>query len=389
MEAPPLKTVALHATHQQLGAKIVPFAGYAMPVRYSSDLEEHHTVRRGVGIFDVSHMGEFRLRGPRALDLIQRTTSNDASKLAPGKAQYSCLPNANGGIVDDLLVYMLGEEDYFLVVNASNIDKDWNWLQQHNTEGVPMENLSDQLSLFAVQGPKAAEALRSLTDADLAAIPYYSFVQGTFAGAPGVIISATGYTGAGGFELYVPNEHAAAVWDKIMEAGKPFGLKPIGLGARDTLRLEMGYCLYYLAARSGPGLDYQVYQRLHQQRQPQSPKGRRRAAQARGLRDGWPRRPAPQPLPPCRCPGPGHRRSDQRRAVADPQPGHWPGLRQDGVCRSRHVHFCAGARQKPARYREQAAAGARHRGGIGFTKYPHLSLRAQRSGARQSHPNDT
>jgi len=244
MEATPLKTVALHATHQQLGAKVVPFAGYAMPVRYSSDLEEHHTVRRGVGMFDVSHMGEFRLRGPRALDLIQRTTTNDASKLAPGKAQYSCLPNAAGGIVDDLLVYMLAEEDYFLVVNASNIDKDWNWLQAHNTEGVAMENLSDQLSLFAVQGPKAAAALRSLTDADLAAIPYYSFVQGTFADAPGVIISATGYTGAGGFELYVPNEHAAAVWDKIMEAGKPFGIKPIGLGARDTLRLEMGYCLY-------------------------------------------------------------------------------------------------------------------------------------------------
>jgi aminomethyltransferase len=244
MDASPLKTVALHDTHQQLGAKIVPFAGYAMPVRYSSDLEEHHAVRRGVGIFDVSHMGEFRLRGPQALDLIQRTTSNDASKLKPGKAQYSCLPNTEGGIVDDLLVYMLADEDYFLVVNASNIEKDWNWLQQYNTRGVEMENVSDQLSLFAVQGPKAAAALRSLTDVDLAAIPYYSFVQGTFADAPGVIISATGYTGAGGFELYVPNEHAADVWAKIMAAGQPFGIKPIGLGARDTLRLEMGYCLY-------------------------------------------------------------------------------------------------------------------------------------------------
>jgi aminomethyltransferase len=244
MEATPLKTVALHDTHQQLGAKIVPFAGYAMPVRYSSDLEEHHTVRRGVGIFDVSHMGEFRVRGPQALALIQRTTSNDASKLQPGKAQYSCLPNTEGGIVDDLLVYMMGEEDYFLVVNASNIEKDWNWLQQHNTEGAEMENVSDQLSLFAVQGPKAAAALASLTAIDLASIPYYSFVQGTFAGAPNVIISATGYTGAGGFELYIPNEHAADVWNKIMEAGQPFGLKPIGLGARDTLRLEMGYCLY-------------------------------------------------------------------------------------------------------------------------------------------------
>ena len=244
METTPLKTVALHDTHQQLGAKIVPFAGYAMPVRYSSDLEEHHAVRRGVGIFDVSHMGEFRLRGPQALNLIQRTTSNDASKLQPGKAQYSCLPNAEGGIVDDLLVYMLGDEDYFLVVNASNIDKDWQWLQQHNTGGVPMENLSDQLSLFAVQGPKAAAALQALTEVDLATIPYYSFVQGAFAGAPNVIISATGYTGAGGFELYVPNEHAARVWAQIMEAGQPFGLRPIGLGARDTLRLEMGYCLY-------------------------------------------------------------------------------------------------------------------------------------------------
>jgi aminomethyltransferase len=244
MDSAPLKTVALHATHQQLGAKIVPFAGYAMPVRYSSDLEEHHAVRRGVGIFDVSHMGEFRLRGPKALDLIQRTTSNDASKLQPGKAQYSCLPNTEGGIVDDLLVYMLGEDDYFLVVNASNIDKDWEWLHKHNTEGVEMENVSDRLSLFAVQGPKAAEALQVLTDVDLKSIPYYSFVQGTFAGAPGVLISATGYTGAGGFELYIPNEHAPQVWQRIMDAGQPFGLKPIGLGARDTLRLEMGFCLY-------------------------------------------------------------------------------------------------------------------------------------------------
>jgi aminomethyltransferase len=239
-----LKTVPLNDVHQQLGAKMVPFAGYNMPVRYSSDLDEHHTVRRAVGIFDVSHMGEFRVRGPQALDLIQRVTSNDASKLQPGKAQYSCLPNTQGGIVDDLLVYKLAEEDYLLVVNASNIDKDWNWIQQHNTQGAEMENVSDTISLFAVQGPKAIQALQSLTDTDLTAIPYYSFVQGTFAGAPNVIISATGYTGAGGFELYVPNEHAKQVWDKVMEAGKPFGLKPIGLGARDTLRLEMGYCLY-------------------------------------------------------------------------------------------------------------------------------------------------
>ncbi|UYZ63286.1 glycine cleavage system aminomethyltransferase GcvT [Hymenobacter weizhouensis] len=239
-----LKTVPLNDVHQQLGAKMVPFAGYNMPVRYSSDLDEHHTVRRAVGIFDVSHMGEFWVRGPQALDLIQRVTSNDASKLTPGKAQYSCLPNEEGGIVDDLLVYMLAENDYLLVVNASNIGKDWNWIQRHNTKGAEMENVSDDISLFAVQGPKAITALQPLTDADLSSIPYYSFVQGTFAGAPNVIISATGYTGAGGFELYVPNEHARQVWEKIMEAGQPHGLKPIGLGARDTLRLEMGYCLY-------------------------------------------------------------------------------------------------------------------------------------------------
>ncbi|GGE94820.1 glycine cleavage system aminomethyltransferase GcvT [Hymenobacter cavernae] len=239
-----LKTVTLNEVHQQLGAKMVPFAGYNMPVRYSSDLDEHHTVRRAVGIFDVSHMGEFRVRGPHALDLIQRVTSNDASKLADGKAQYACLPNNEGGIVDDLLVYRLADQEYMLVVNASNIEKDWNWISQHNTEGAELENVSDEISLFAVQGPKAAAALQPLTDADLGSIPYYSFVQGTFAGAPNVIISATGYTGAGGFELYVPNEHAKTVWDKIMEAGQPYGLKPIGLGARDTLRLEMGYCLY-------------------------------------------------------------------------------------------------------------------------------------------------
>ncbi|WP_310393214.1 glycine cleavage system aminomethyltransferase GcvT [Hymenobacter sp.] len=239
-----LKTVTLNDTHRQLGAKMVPFAGYDMPVRYSSDLDEHHTVRRAVGIFDVSHMGEFRLRGPQALDLIQRVTSNDASKLADGKAQYSCLPNHDGGIVDDLLVYKLADNDYLLVVNASNIEKDWNWIRHHNTQGVEMEDISDRTSLFAVQGPKANAALQTLTDVDLSSIPYYSFVQGTFAGAPDVIISATGYTGAGGFELYIPNESAAAVWDQVMTAGRPYGIKPIGLGARDTLRLEMGYCLY-------------------------------------------------------------------------------------------------------------------------------------------------
>ena len=239
-----LKTVTLDSKHRELGAKMVPFAGYDMPVRYSSDLDEHHTVRRAVGMFDVSHMGEFRLRGPQALDLIQRVTSNDASKLTDGKAQYSCLPNHDGGIVDDLLVYKLADNDYLLVVNASNIEKDWAWIRHHNTQGVEMEDISDRTSLLAVQGPKAQAALQALTDVDLGSIPYYSFVQGTFAGAPDVIISATGYTGAGGFELYIPNESAALVWDKIMLAGQPYGIKPIGLGARDTLRLEMGYCLY-------------------------------------------------------------------------------------------------------------------------------------------------
>ena len=239
-----LKTVTLNDVHRQLGAKMVPFAGYYMPVRYSSDLDEHHTVRRAVGIFDVSHMGEFRVRGPHALALIQRVTTNDASKLQDGQAQYSCLPNAQGGIVDDLLVYRLAADDYLLVVNASNIEKDWNWISQHTTAGAELENISDQISLFAVQGPHATQALQTLTDVDLSGIPYYSFVRGTLAGVPDVLISATGYTGAGGFELYVPNAHARQVWDQVMAAGAPHGIKPIGLGARDTLRLEMGYCLY-------------------------------------------------------------------------------------------------------------------------------------------------
>ncbi|MDX5436915.1 MAG: glycine cleavage system aminomethyltransferase GcvT [Pontibacter sp.] len=239
-----LKKIALNDAHEALGAKMVPFAGYNMPVRYSSDIEEHKTVREAVGIFDVSHMGEFMLRGPKALDLIQRITSNDASKLADGKVQYSCLPNENGGIVDDLLVYRFSEEEYMLVVNASNIDKDWNWVSKYNTEGVEMENISDEMSLFAVQGPKTADALQSLTKIDLSSMVYYTFEKGEFAGVPDVIVSATGYTGAGGFEIYVKNEDAKKVFDAIMEAGKPYGIKPIGLGARDTLRLEMGFCLY-------------------------------------------------------------------------------------------------------------------------------------------------
>lgn len=239
-----LKKIALNDVHEALGAKMVPFAGYNMPVRYSSDIEEHKTVREAVGIFDVSHMGEFMLRGPKALDLIQRVTSNDASKLADGKVQYSCLPNENGGIVDDLLVYRMSEEEYMLVVNASNIDKDWDWISKYNTEGVEMENISDEMSLFAVQGPNTAEALQSLTKIDLPKMVYYTFDKGEFAGVQDVIVSATGYTGSGGFEIYVKNEDAKKVFDAIMEAGQPFGIKPIGLGARDTLRLEMGFCLY-------------------------------------------------------------------------------------------------------------------------------------------------
>ncbi|MGB3181680.1 MAG: glycine cleavage system aminomethyltransferase GcvT [Cyclobacteriaceae bacterium] len=239
-----LKKTALNEVHHSLGAKMVPFAGYEMPVRYTSDIEEHNTVRKGVGMFDVSHMGEFMLRGPKALDLIQRISTNDATKLFDGKAQYSCMTNEEDGIVDDLLIYQLSEEEYMLVVNASNIEKDWNWIQKYNTEGVEMENVSDEMSLFAVQGPKATEALQSLTDIDLPAMKFYTFVKGTFAGVSNVIVSATGYTGSGGFEIYVSNKDAVEVWNRIMEAGEPFGLKPIGLGARDTLRLEMGYCLY-------------------------------------------------------------------------------------------------------------------------------------------------
>ncbi|MGF7078755.1 glycine cleavage system aminomethyltransferase GcvT [Mucilaginibacter sp. UYCu711] len=239
-----MKNTALSEIHVKAGAKMVPFAGYNMPVQYAGINAEHETVRKGVGVFDVSHMGEFMLKGYKALDLIQRVTSNDASKLYDGKVQYSCLPNTTGGIVDDLLVYRIDEQTYMLVVNASNIEKDWNWISQFNTEGVPMKDISDRTSLLAVQGPKAAESLQSLTDIDLASMEYYTFKKGTFAGIDNVVVSATGYTGAGGFELYVDNEHAEAIWNAVFKAGEPFGIKPIGLGARDTLRLEMGFCLY-------------------------------------------------------------------------------------------------------------------------------------------------
>lgn len=239
-----MKNTALTEKHIALGAKMVPFAGYNMPVTYEGINAEHATVRNGVGVFDVSHMGEFILKGENALDLIQRVTSNDASKLYDGKVQYSCLPNKDGGIVDDLLVYKIDDKAYMLVVNASNIEKDWNWIQQFNSKDVEMHNISDQTSLLAIQGPKAADALQTLTDVDLASMEYYTFVKGTFAGVDNVVISATGYTGAGGFEIYFENQYADQIWDAIFEAGSPYNIQPIGLGARDTLRLEMGFCLY-------------------------------------------------------------------------------------------------------------------------------------------------
>lgn len=248
METLEIKSTALTNKHISLGAKMVPFAGYNMPVSYSGLNEEHLTVRDAVGVFDVSHMGEFILKGENALDLIQRVTSNDAAALTDGKVQYSCLPNDKGGMVDDLLVYRLDAKSYMLVVNASNIEKDWNWISGHNTKNVEMHNISDKTSLLAVQGPKALATLQKLTDVNLSEIPYYAFKKGKFNGADNVILSNTGYTGAGGFEVYFENHPetsgAEKMWDAIFEAGKEFGIKPIGLGARDTLRLEMGFCLY-------------------------------------------------------------------------------------------------------------------------------------------------
>lgn len=223
---------------------MVPFAGFNMPVLYSNLIQEHHAVRNSVGVFDVSHMGEFYLKGENALDLLQLVTSNDVSKLTDGKIQYSCLPNEQGGIVDDLLVYRYNQNEYYLVVNASNIEKDWNWISKFNTWGVEMENLSDAMSLLAVQGPNAIQSLQKLTSVNLSEIPYYSFAVGNLAGIEGVVISNTGYTGAGGFELYVMNEDAEKLWHAVMEAGKEFEILPCGLGARDTLRLEKGFCLY-------------------------------------------------------------------------------------------------------------------------------------------------
>lgn len=247
MASEQLKSIALEQTHIALGAKMMPFAGFNMPVRYTSDLDEHNTVRNAVGVFDVSHMGEFWVTGPKALDLIQAVTTNDASLLTDGKVQYSCMTNDEGGIVDDLLVYRQDAQHYLLVVNAGNIDKDWAWITGKNEQlgiGANLRNESDQWSLFAVQGPKATAALQDLTDIMLSGLEYYTFAQGQFAGIEGCIISATGYTGAGGYEVYVPNASAKLAWDAIMSSGAAQGIKPIGLGARDTLRLEMGFCLY-------------------------------------------------------------------------------------------------------------------------------------------------
>ena len=239
-----MKDTALSAIHAALGAKMVPFAGYNMPVSYQGINIEHQTVREKVGVFDVSHMGEFFVTGPNALSLIQRVCSNDASKLEDGEAQYSCFPNEDGGVVDDLIVYRIAAEKWLLVVNASNIDKDWAWINAHNTMGAALENSSDHYSLLAIQGPKAIQAMQSLTQENLSAIKFYTFKINTFAGVENVIISATGYTGSGGFEIYCKNTQVAKIWTKVLEAGANWGIQPIGLAARDTLRLEMGYCLY-------------------------------------------------------------------------------------------------------------------------------------------------
>jgi len=240
-----MKNTALTKTHEALGAKMVPFAGYLMPVSYEGVNAEHETVRKAVGVFDVSHMGEFLIEGPNALALIQKVTSNDASKLTVGKAQYSYFPNESGGIVDDLIVYRIEEEVYLLVVNASNIQKDWDHISRYNKNiGAKLRNISENYSLLAIQGPKAVESMQSLTSVDLSAIKFYNFVVGDFAGIEHVIISATGYTGSGGFEIYCKNEEVKQIWDSVLEAGANYGIKPIGLAARDTLRLEMGYCLY-------------------------------------------------------------------------------------------------------------------------------------------------
>ncbi len=235
----------LYNTHIKLGAKMVSFSGFLMPVQYEGVTKEHHTVRNNVGVFDVSHMGEFFVEGPNALPLLQKICSNDIAKLVPGKAQYNYLPNTTGGVVDDLIVYQLEQERYLLVVNASNIEKDWNWINKYNKDfRAKLRNASSEYSLLAVQGPKAIKAMQSLTTAALDELPFYAHTTANFAGIDDIIIATTGYTGSGGLELYIPNKFIQKIWDAIMEAGEPYGIAPIGLAARDTLRLEMGYCLY-------------------------------------------------------------------------------------------------------------------------------------------------
>ncbi|MEJ5264995.1 MAG: glycine cleavage system aminomethyltransferase GcvT [Bacteroidales bacterium] len=239
-----MKHTPFTAFHRAMGARMMPFAGFLMPVEYSGITDEHITVRQNAGVFDVSHMGEIWVKGAYALDFLQYVTTNDVSKLYDGKVQYSCLPNGKGGIVDDILVYRFNAEKYLLVVNASNIEKDWQWLNQNNRVGATLENVSDNVAQLAIQGPQAYKILQQLTSVDLKQLAYYTFVESSFAGVPDVIISATGYTGAGGFELYFDKAYASQMWEAIFQAGQPYGLKPVGLGARDTLRLEMGYCLY-------------------------------------------------------------------------------------------------------------------------------------------------
>lgn len=239
-----LKKLEIHDHHLAMGAKMAPFAGYEMPVRYASELDEHKTVRSGVGVFDVSHMGEFIVEGEGALSLVMKITCNDASKLSQGQAQYSCLINQDGGVIDDLLVYRLDEAKFMLVVNASNIEKDWNWINKQNHDKITLTNISDEMCLFAIQGPAAQNVLAQLTQLPLGELKYYTFTHAKVASVDNVLISATGYTGSGGYELYFPKKYALEIWQSIMKAGEKHAIKPIGLGARDTLRLEMGFCLY-------------------------------------------------------------------------------------------------------------------------------------------------
>lgn len=238
------KKTPFYDTHVAFGAKMAPFAGYLMPIRYEGDTAEHLLIRQGVGVFDVSHMGEFLFRGSNALTLLQKITTNDVSKIPVGKAQYNCMPNATGGIVDDLIVYRLEDELYLMVVNASNMEKDWNWVNQHNDVGATVENISEDTALLAVSGPKAIDVVQKITDKDITGLPYYAAVKATVAGLPETLIATTGYTGERTYEIFVRNKDAQQLWDALFEAGKDFGIKPTGLAARDTLRLEMGYMLY-------------------------------------------------------------------------------------------------------------------------------------------------